>query len=149
MVRLGKAVCLLFAAGVLLVSCDYTEDGSGGGVSSGNNKLKIVRFSPSLPSLIPVGERLTVTVEYNIRSAKEAQIFIRPFTNGRRTPGIFSHGCRSIQSGKGTLEGYFFFDDPTVVDEIQIEMVNVKDQLQVYASVSKEISAEWVDNPLR
>lgn len=148
MVRLGKVVSLLFAAGVLLVSCDYSEDGSSGGVSSGNNRLKIVRFKPELPSLIAVGERLTVTVEYNIRSAREAQIFIRPFTNGRRTPDVFSDGCRPIKTGKGVFEGSFFFDEPTVVDEIHVTMVNTRDQSQVYASISKEISAEWVVNPL-
>lgn len=142
--KFGKVVCLLFVC-LFVVSCDCSEDGSS---FSGKDGLKIVRFSPALPSLIPVDEKLTVTVEYNIRSAKEAQIFIRPFTNGRGTPGRFSHGCRSIKTGKGVLEGSFFFDEPTVIDEVRVEMVNVRDQTKVYASVSKEISAEWVVNPL-
>jgi len=145
--RMCKVICLVFAISLLLLSCDYSEDGGSGSVS-GKDGLKIVRFSPELPSLIAVGEKLTVTVEYKIGSAKEAQIFIRPFTNGRGTPVNLSHGCRSIKTGKGTLEGYFIFDEPTVVDEVRVDMVNVKDQSKVYASISKEISAEWVINPL-
>jgi hypothetical protein len=142
--KFGKVVCLLFVV-LFLVSCDCSEEGSS---FSGKDRLKIVKFSPALPSLIGVGEKLTVTVEYNIKSVNEAQIFIRPFTNGRGTPGSLSHGCRSIKTGKGVLEGIFFFDEPTVIDEVRVTMVNTRDQSKVYASISREISAEWVDNPL-
>ena len=111
------------------------------------DRLTITKFSPDLPASIAIGEKLIVTVEYDINSVKEAQIFVRPLTNGRGTPGYRAHGCRPIKEGKGVIEGYFFFNEPTIVDEVRVRMLNAKDQSHICTSISKEISAQWLINP--
>ena len=111
------------------------------------DRLTITKFSPDLPASIAVGERLIVTVEYDINSVKHAQIFVRPLANGRGIPGCRSHGCRPIEQGKGVMKGYFFFNEPAIVDEVRVQMMNAKDQSQLCTSISKKISAQWVVNP--
>jgi hypothetical protein len=110
------------------------------------DKLKITKFKPELPARIAFGEYLVVTVEYNINSVEQAQIFVRPLRNGRGISGCRSHGCRPIDKGEGLMKGYFYFNEPAVVDEVLVKMVNAKDKSQVCTSISQEISAEWIAN---
>jgi len=114
---------------------------------SNGDRLTIIKFSPDLPASIAIGEKLIVTVEYHINSVKEAQIFVRPFTNGKTTPGYRAHGCRPIEEGEGVIEGYFFFNKPTIVDEVRVKMVKAEDRSHICTSISKEISAQWLINP--
>jgi hypothetical protein len=111
------------------------------------DRLRITKFSPDLPATIAVGERLIITVEYDINSVEEAQIFVRPYTKGKRTHDYRAHGCRPIEKSKGVMKGYFTFDEPTIVDEVRVKMVNAKDQSQICTSIFKEISAQWLINP--
>jgi len=139
MVKFRKLIHLIFISLLLLsYGCSKKEDG---------DRLTITKFSPDLPASIAIGEKLIVTVEYDINSVKYAQIFVRPLTNGKGTPGYRAHGCRPIEEGKGVIEGYFFFDEPAIVDEVRVKMVNAKDQSHICTSTSKEISAQWLINP--
>jgi len=135
MVKFRKLIHLIFIS-LLLLSYGCSKD-----------RLTITKFSPDLPASIAIGEKLIVTVEYDINSVKYAQIFVRPLTNGKGTPGYRAHGCRPIEEGKGVIEGYFFFDEPAIVDEVRVKMVNAKDQSHICTSISKEISAQWLINP--
>ena len=111
------------------------------------DRLKITEFSPDLPASIAFGERLIVTVEYDINSVQKAQIFVRPLRNGRGISGCRSHGCRPIDKGKGVMNGFFTFDEPATVDEVRVVMVDAEDQSQICTSISKEISARWTTDP--
>ena len=139
MVKFRKLIHLIFISLLLLsYGCSKKEEG---------DRLTITKFSPDLPASIAIGEKLIVTVEYDINSVEEAQIFVHPLRNGRGIPGCRSHGCRPIEQGKGVMKGYFTFNKPAIVDEVRVKMVNAKDQSHICTSISKEISAQWLINP--
>ena len=139
MVKFRKLIHSIFISLLLLsYGCSKKEEG---------DRLTITKFGPDLPASIAVGEKLIVTVEYDIKSVKKAQIFVRPFTNGKKTPGYRAHGCCPIEKGKGVIEGFFFFKEPRIVDQVRVKMVDANDQSHICTSISKEISAQWLINP--
>lgn len=149
MVKIQNVIQVLFIGFILLsFGCSKQENvlqkDSVTESESIGDRLIITKFNPGLPASIPIGEKLIVTVEYNINSVDEARIFVRPYTNKRRTSGYRAHGCRPLIRGQGVIEGYFIFDKPTKVDEVRVNMVNAKDKSYICTSISKEISAQWI-----
>ena len=111
--------------------------------------LEIISITPSSPATIADGGRCVVEFRYNLPSDKSFNIFVRPYTNGKRTPKSKSHGSSIYskdKSASGKESGYFFFDSNTVVDEVRITMVT-KEGSREAASVSQKVKLEWATEP--
>ena len=123
MVKSPKLIDSMFISLLLLsYGCDKKENISHLAQEQvTGDRLTITKFSPDLPATIATGEKLFVTVKYDIASVDKAQIFVRPYTNGGRTSDYRAHACRPIEKGQGEIEGYFFFDEPTIVNEVRVK----------------------------
>jgi hypothetical protein len=108
--------------------------------------LKIVDYDPNVPAKLRTGDRLTMTVDYRIRSCAQARIFARPYTGGTKTPGYGAHPSPLYTRGEGRAVCWFTFDQPAVVDEVRVEMVNEATG-QVVESVRYRIKAQWAASP--
>ena len=86
------------------------------------DKVRILSFDPPLPAVLQPGERLTVRVSYTLKSANHATIFVRPFTNGERTPGYGAHGSGRHPKGTRVVEGWFTFRNPAVIDQVRVSL---------------------------
>ena len=113
---------------------------------SSDKLLEIIETKPALPSKLNIGEKLTIKFHYDLGPADQVQIWARPYTNGRRTGGYGAHGSpvyNKRTQKTGEAEGWFLFDVPTVVDEVRIEMKDVKSDKTIY-TLSKRIDAKWI-----
>jgi thiol-disulfide isomerase/thioredoxin len=105
--------------------------------------LTIVSYAPPLPATLEAGERLSVTIDYTIASAEGAQIWARPYTEGKSTPGYGAHPSPLYGKGSGRLVGWFTFRQPATVDEVRVTMVT--NRADVVTFVAAKIQAQWVD----
>lgn len=109
--------------------------------SNGNDSLAIVSYDPPLPAKFKVGDRLAVFIDYTIGSVDRAQIFARPYTKGKKTPGYTAHGSNYYKKGSREFVGWFEFRRPATVDEVRVRMVaNRTDEV---ISVSEKVQADW------
>lgn len=108
-----------------------------------SDSLEVISIEPAFPTALKTGEKLRVKISYCIDSTDSAQIWARPYTNGRSTPGYRAHGSPCHKRGVGEVEGYFFFDEPTIVDEVRIRMVDCKTK-KTLDTISHEIDARWI-----
>jgi len=104
--------------------------------------LEIVSPTPQTPTVLSLGERFTVKVRYHLASVNQARIWARPYTGGKYTSGYRAHPSPMYDAGTGEMEGWFFFDEPTKVDEVRVQMVPA-DSREPIAAASLKISAEW------
>jgi len=105
------------------------------------DRLEILSINPPLPAKLAIGQRLTVGISYRLSSAESCQIFIRPYTRGRRSRGYSAHGSRFYRKGQGQVEGFFALRGKGIVDEIRVEMLGRnRDSLLL---LRKRIRAEW------
>ena len=110
-------------------------------VTNGNDSLAIVSYDPPLPAKFKVGDRLSVFIDYTIGSVDRAQIFARPYTKGKKTPGYTAHGSNYYKKGSREFVGWFEFRRPATVDEVRVRMVaNRTDEV---ISVSEKVQADW------
>jgi thiol-disulfide isomerase/thioredoxin len=107
--------------------------------------LEIKSISPTSPAQLKAGDRLTIAVEYRNPEARSVQIWARPYTGGRTTPGYRAHGSSAYTDTAGRIEGWFFFEQPTTVDEVRVEMVEraAGSDRKVLATISQPITATW------
>ena len=110
-----------------------------------NDSLKIVSVTPQNPAILLLGEKLIVKVQYNISSVERARIWVRPYTQGRRTSGYAAHASRGHNAGRGVMEGWFRFDGPAIVDEVRVKMVPYDTQEPI-AETTLKINAEWTEH---
>jgi len=106
------------------------------------DSLEIVSTMPQTPAVLSLSEKLFVKVRYHFTSVEQARIWARPYTEGKRTPGYRAHPSPPYDAGSGVIEGWFFFETPTKVDEVRVEMVPVGAQ-QPIAVAAVMVSAEW------
>ena len=71
------------------------------GIALAEDSLKITSITPESPGSLTGGEKLQVTFQYTLESAEAAQIWVRPQTNGRATPGYGAHGSGLHKKGEG------------------------------------------------
>ena len=107
------------------------------------DKLEFRAFEPPLPHVFEAGERLTVQFDYTLQSADSCQLFVRPFTDGQRTPGYGAHGSARHPRGKGSSTGWFGFSGPAQVDHVRIEMVTNDEVGRRTLQLFVEADAEW------
>jgi|GEM_PF-7113172 len=113
---------------------------------SSRSALEVISVEPPSPAVLNPGEKLHVKFRYRLGPSEAVQIWARPYTRGRRTPGYRAHGSsvykRAVRES-GVAEGSFFFDGPAVVDEIRINMQDVASRKDVH-TISYKIDARWV-----
>ena len=66
-------------------------DQLGGRVTVGRS-LKVISCEPACPAVLKAGERLNIRFRYKLGPSDAVQIWVRPYTNGHRTPGYRAHG---------------------------------------------------------
>jgi serine/threonine protein kinase/thiol-disulfide isomerase/thioredoxin len=114
----------------------------GGAMQAAEQALMVDSVIPDSPARLKFGERLTVKVSYNNTSSDSVQIWARPYTQGKMTSGYSAHGSSGYPRGKGQIEGWFTFQKATAVDEVRVQMVDVKSK-QVVANASFFLQASW------
>lgn len=112
----------------------------------GGCDLKIISTEPKSPAILEAGQKLYVNIKYDIGDYDSVQIWARPRTNGSQTKGYRAHGSpvyNKYDGSRDTIQGYFFFDEPAVVDEIIVRMKagNSDDYVCV---AKKEVDFKWL-----
>lgn len=111
----------------------------------GNTDLEILSTEPESPATLQAGEKVYVTFNYDMGEYEAVQIWIRPRTNGTETKDYKAHKSpvyRKYDGTKDQIQGYFFFDDPAVVDEIIVRMKD-KTSGEYVCVAKKDASFEW------
>ncbi|MCK4293357.1 MAG: hypothetical protein KAY65_09180 [Planctomycetes bacterium] len=109
---------------------------------SHQDSLEIVSTIPPTPAVLELGEKMRVKIRYNLVSAQKAHIWALPYTNGRNNILSKSHPSYGYDAGNGEMEGWFYFENQTKVDEIRVRMVSTEPK-QTIATASLPIDAEW------
>ena len=108
--------------------------------------LEVISTDPPSPAVLDVGEKFYVKFRYRLGSSEAVQIWARPYIRGSRTRGYKAHGSshykRAVKES-GVAEGWFYFDKPTVVDEVRINMRGVATGKDVH-TISHKINARWI-----
>lgn len=111
----------------------------------GNTDLEILSTEPESPATLQAGEKVYVTFDYDMGEYEAVQIWVRPRTNGAETKGRKVHKSpvyRKYDGAKDQIQGYFFFDDPVVVDEIIVRMKD-KASGEYVCVAKKDASFKW------
>ena len=107
------------------------------------NLNAMVNYVPS--HMTELGETFYVNIEYDMGQNDSVQIWARPRTNGSSTSGYRAHGSSVYNKYEGTtdiIQGHFFFDEPTIVDEVIVRMKNT--ETDNYVCVAKmDVQLEW------
>lgn len=104
--------------------------------------LSITTTMPKSPATLSTGEKFTVTVRYTNPAANSVQIFARPYTKGKPTPGYGAHPSAAYPKGTGEVEGWFYFSSATSVDEIRVRMIDPKTREEI-AAVKLPVQLTW------
>jgi hypothetical protein len=106
--------------------------------------LEIVGFEPAVPATLHPGDRLHVRVHYRMQAVNGVQIFVRPFTNGKPTPGYGAHPSQTYGRGEGEIVGWFTFQKPTKVHQVRVQMVDAANPNHVIAEIWRRANSQWV-----
>ena len=112
------------------------------------DRLTILEYDPPLPADLRPGQRLTVQVGYELKSAESAQIFVRPMTDGRRTAGYSAHGSSKYQKGSGVIKGWFTFRRPTTIDQVQVKLITDRTAKIPAVELFAKATAKWAGEPV-
>ncbi len=111
----------------------------------GNCNLEILSTKPQSPATLQAGEKVYVTFKYDMGEYESVVIFARPRTNGAASRGYTAHPSaiyNKYDGAKDEIQGYFYFDNPAIVDEIIVRMKD-KASDEYVCVVKKEASFEW------
>jgi len=100
--------------------------------------VEVVELKPASPAVLKAGEKLEVRFRYSLESADQVVILVHPTTTSKYTP----HPVSAFKKGQGEGAGWFAFDGPVSIEEIQIKMVDVKAKTTL-ALVKHAVKAEW------
>jgi protein-disulfide isomerase len=111
----------------------------------GKDLLEVTSCKPSDNAVLALGENFNVEVLYELNTLDSAVIWVRPFTNGDKTPDYKAHHMVLVDGTKeksGIVTGWFSFDKPADVDEIRVYMGTPNSE-EVVKEISYKISAKW------
>lgn len=117
-------------------------------ISMGGNSLEIVAMDHDVNARLPLGEKLTVRIQYFNGGKKPVNVFALPYYEGQWPAGSKSKPSRSYKSGGGVVEQWFFFDQPALVDEIQVTMVDAASK-ETLLTLSLPVQMTWSNGRLR
>ncbi|MBN1796709.1 MAG: carboxypeptidase regulatory-like domain-containing protein [Sedimentisphaerales bacterium] len=111
-----------------------------------DNSLEIISIEPASPAVLNAGEKLYINFRYTLGSSEKVQIWARPYTNGNKTRGYNAHGSTTYNKKEqetGIAQGWFFFDEPTKVDEIIVQMKD-RDSGDYVCEAKKKVDVSWL-----
>lgn len=111
-------------------------------VAPNTNSLEITVTKPKTPSTLAKGEKLTITIHYNNLGPNPVRIFARPNTGGKPTDGCLSHPSPEYAKGSGDVEGWFFFENPALIDEVLVKMIDAKTN-ETIATTKLPVKITW------
>ncbi len=80
-----------------------------------------VTFDQPIPSFLPHGVQVNVSIDYKIDVPEGRRVYVIPYTNGSPTPHYAVNGSPVYPQGTGTATGYFRITQGTaVVDEVRV-----------------------------
>lgn len=132
---------------LILSGCAKKEpatDQMGGEVILGRS-LKVISTEPPSPAVLEVGQKLYINIHYRLGPSASAQIWARPYTDGSSTRGYKAHGSRRYKKAveeSGIIQGWFYFDEPTTVDEIRVKMKDNTANETVY-TIAYKVDVRW------
>ena len=137
MVRINAPGCmsiqddLHFDPNVALLSREYTltaqtpqQNTTKQNYSSDRNLLLILSTNPTSPCTLKLGDRMTISIQYNNPGPNGVYIWARPYTTEISLSGFVASGSAIIQKGGGKTGQGFHFKAPAEVDEVRAEMVD-------------------------
>jgi hypothetical protein len=90
-----------------------------------------VTFDKAIPSFLPHGEHVNVSIDYKIDAAEGRRIYVIPYTDGSPSPGYGVSGSTVHGPGTGTATAYFtILNGEQVIDHVRVRLVN-PDQTEV------------------
>jgi hypothetical protein len=104
--------------------------------------LEIISIGPPSPAVLEAGQKVTVKVRYDMGDCESVQIWVRSSSSSR---GEISHPCSPMprtNGQRGTMEGWFYFDDTAQVKEIKVVMKDIAKNAYVY-EVTKTVDYRW------
>lgn len=130
-------VLLLFHCGCARQSMLVTQ--------KGDCNLEILSTEPESPAVLKAGEKVYVTFRYDMGDYESVWLFVKPRTNGIVTRGhhrSLSPLYNKYDGAIDEIKGYFYFNDPAVVDEIIVRMKDKATDEFVCVAL-KEAHFEW------
>ncbi len=138
----GFSIVLLLA--LQLFYCGCAQQGVLVTQKGGCN-LRILSTEPQSPAVLQAGQKVYVTFRYDMGRYESVRVWARPRTNGTNTRGYHAHKSPTYNKYDGAtdeIQGYFFFNDPAVVDEIIVRMKDKASDKYVCVA-KKDVHFEW------
>ncbi len=89
-----------------------------------------ISLDPETPATLQVGQEVHITFDYATNEAGGVRIFVRPYTDGSRTPNYAAHSSPLYPVGSGTGTGWFTIESGNVmVDQLEFSMFNADQSL--------------------
>lgn len=98
--------------------------------------IKISSMSPKSPATLKLGERFTIKLHYKNPGKNVVLVYARPQVLGTSSP------IPQAKSKAGFVEYWFYFDKPTVVDELELKMVDQTEN-KVLATEKVPVKLTW------
>jgi hypothetical protein len=89
---------------------------------TGATPLTIQSKSHASPATLAFKEKFRVSIKYINPGPHQVWIFARPMTDGKGTPNVRAHRSYRYNPGEGEVEGWFYFESETSVDELLLTM---------------------------
>lgn len=113
-----------------------------------NDVLEVVTTEPNSPAVLKVGEKMNVTIFYELKSLEKAAIWTRPYLNGNLARNYSAHHLTFVSNepnDTGFVTGWFYFDKPAQIDEVRVFMRDLATNNTV-KTISHKVSAQWIES---
>jgi hypothetical protein len=131
--RLGLLACL---GAIFMADSQLPGQAPSKGPLKGD-AIEVAEVKPASPAVLKAGEKLEIRFNYSLESADQVLILVYPTTKNKYTP----HPVSAFKKGQGKGVGWFAFNGPASIDEIQIKMVDTKAKKTVV--IKHPVKAEW------
>lgn len=125
---------------VVFASLLWASSGSAYGQS-----ISITQISPSSPADLAHEEEVTIQFEYTISEPGGARIFIRPMTDGSRSPNYAASGSRVYQGSGSSTANFTITSGNIEVDQLRVQVIRAGGQ-QVLAEFLMPVDFSFSDS---
>ena len=115
--------------------------------NSKGDRLEIISIKPEIPNVLQLEKRLNIRFTYDLVSADNCKIWVRPMLGSKRTPGYIAHGSPTYNKGRGKSEGWFTFRAPARIDQVQIVMVTDRNSPEPALELLAKADVRWEEMP--
>lgn len=109
--------------------------------NAAGDRLQIMSVAPVLPARLPLNGHLMFRINYDLKSAARARIFIQPVINDPSLRDNFNGGSVSYERGSGATTAYVGFYNQARLHQVLVTMVpeNGKELL----TLTYDVDAAW------